>query len=138
MVAPNRELANTIFLFILNPQSNLQESSSIRNQQMDIRINSPGGQLMLSSPNNSRESSILSNVSSVAYADRVQTLNNYLTWTEQVESIELQCSLSTLSYATVGEGTNATTDKAPVVETICVPHTTNTCILQDQTTPAIG
>jgi len=47
IVVSNRELANTIFFFILNLQSNLQELSSVRNQQIDINIDSPRGYLAL-------------------------------------------------------------------------------------------
>ena len=125
----NRKLANTNFLFILNLQSNLQELSSIKNQQIDINIDFPRGYLMLFSPNNSRKLSILSNVLSVAYTSRVQALNNCLTWAEQVKSVELQCFLPTLSYTIVSEGMNTITNKIPVVETIYIPHTTNIYVL---------
>ena len=79
IVVPNRKLANTIFPFILNLQSNLQELSNIRNQQIDIKINFSRGWLMSFSLNNSRKLFILSNISSVAYTNRVQALNNCLT-----------------------------------------------------------
>jgi len=76
MVAPNRELANTLFPFIINPQSSLQEMTNANNQQMDIEVNSPRGQSMLANSNSSRESSIHSNTLSMVYADRVQVLAN--------------------------------------------------------------
>jgi len=76
MVASNRELANTLFSFILNPQSSLQVPTNIRNQQIDIKVNIPRSWLMLSSPNSSRELLMHSNALSVAYPDRVQALAN--------------------------------------------------------------
>ena len=134
---PNRKLANTNFPFILNLQSNLQELSNIRNQQIDIKINSSRGWLMSFSPNNSRKLFILSNVSSVAYTNRVQALNNCLTYAEQVKSVELQCSPPALSYTIVREGMNAATNKISVVEIIYISYATNICVLQGQITSVI-
>jgi len=74
MIASERDLANTLFSFFSNPQS--YQLESFTNQQMNIEINMPRGQSMSSSPNNSRELSIHSNVSSMAYADRIQPLVN--------------------------------------------------------------
>jgi len=90
------------------------------------------------SPNNSRKLFILFNVLSVSYTNRIQALNNCLTWAEQVKSVELQCSPSTLSYTIVSERMNATTNKVPVVETIYIPYTINIYILQGQITSVIG
>jgi len=74
MVAFKRDLVNTLFSFFSNSQSYQLESFTI--QQMNIEIDMPRGQSMSSSPNNSRESSIHSNVSSMAYVDRIQALVN--------------------------------------------------------------
>jgi len=74
MVVPNRELANTLFFFILNPQSSLQELTNVRNQQMNIKVDIPKSQSMLSSSDSSRESLMHFNASFVAYANRVQKL----------------------------------------------------------------
>jgi len=76
-----------------------------------------------------------SNASSVAYADRVQALANCPTWAEQVEDADLQSSDPALSYATVREGTNETTNMGPVVEAFD-PHVNNTCTPQGQAVPA--
>ena len=135
MVAPNRELANTLFPFIINPQSSLQETPNTSNQQMDIEVDIPRGRSMLANSNNSRELLIHSNASSMAYADRVQALANCPTWAEQVENSELQSSGPALSYATVREEMNDI-NMAPVVEAID-PHVINTCTLQGQAALAI-
>jgi len=76
MVASNRELANTLFYFILNSQNSLQILTNIRNQQIDIKVNAPRSWLMLSSPDSSRELLMHFNALSVAYPDRVQALAN--------------------------------------------------------------
>jgi len=55
MVASNRELANTLFPFILNLQSSLQVPTNTRNQQIDIKVNTPRSELMLFISNSSRE-----------------------------------------------------------------------------------
>ena len=130
MVASKRDLANTSLPFFSNPESYWLESFT--NQQMNIEINIPRGQSMSSSLNNSRKSSIQSNVSFMAYADRIKALVNNPIWARQVESVELQSPF--LSYATVNKRTNVTTSIALVVKPTHVPHVTNTnniCILQD-------
>jgi len=73
-----------------------------------------------------------SNASSVAYANRVQALANCPTWAEQAD---LQSSGPALSYATIREGMNETTNMGPVVEAFD-PHVNNTCIPQGQAVPA--
>jgi len=74
MVASKRDLANISFPFFSNPESYWLESFT--NQQMNIEINISRGQSMSSSLNNSRKSLIQSNVSSMAYADRIKALVN--------------------------------------------------------------
>jgi len=71
MIVPKRDLVNTLFPYCLNPQ---QESFST--QQINVEINMPRGQSMSSSPNCSRESSTHSNASFMAYADKIQVLDN--------------------------------------------------------------
>ena len=135
MVVPIRESVNTLFPFILNSQSSIQESTNILNQQMDIEIDTPRGQSMSSSTNSSRESLTHSNTSPMVYADRIQALANSPMWAEQVESIELQSP--SLSYVTVKDGMNNTTSMALVVEPepTHVSHAmsiNNTCTPQGQ------
>ena len=48
MVVPNRELANILFSFILNPQTSLQELTNVRNQQINIKVDIPKSQSILS------------------------------------------------------------------------------------------
>ena len=95
MVAPNRELANTQFPFDISSTSNPQAHL---NKAMDMDIDTPRGWSANSSTNNSRESSTHSSVSSIAYADRVQALNNSPSWADLVKSSESQEEI-TLSYA---------------------------------------
>ena len=69
MVVSNRELANTLFFFILNPQSSLQELTNVRNQQMNIKVDTSKSQSMLFSSDSSRKSLMHFNTSFVAYAN---------------------------------------------------------------------
>ena len=85
---------------------------------MYIEIDMPRGQSMLSSHNSSRELSIHSNTSFMAYIDIIQVLANSPMWAKQVESIELQSFAPALSYVTVRERTNNTTSMVPVVKPI--------------------
>ena len=74
MVAPNRDLANTLFPFIIDIPNNLSISSIII--PIDIKIDILRGKLISNSPNSSREYSTHSNILSIAYIDRVQALAN--------------------------------------------------------------
>ena len=56
---------------------------------MNIEVDIPREQLIISNPNRSRESSINSNTLSVAYPNRIQVLANYLIQTKQVEDTDL-------------------------------------------------
>lgn len=105
MVAPNRDLANTYFPFDFSLLCNPQALCS--NMAVDMDIDMPRGWSVNSSANSSRASSIHLNTSSIAYAERVQALNNNPTWADQVEISESQGPA--LSYATpkVGENNNA-------------------------------
>jgi len=74
MIAPEIDLANTLFPYFSNFQSNQPESFTT--QQMNIKIDMPRGWSMSSSPNISRKLSAHSNTSSMVYADRIQALAN--------------------------------------------------------------
>ena len=140
IVVSIRESVNTLFPFILNPQSSIQESTNILNQQINIEIDTPRGQSMSFSTNSSRESLTHSNTSSMAYADRIQASANSPIWAEQVESIKLQSP--SLFYVTVKDGINNTTSMTLVVkpEPTHVSHAmsiNNTCTPQGQEPPVI-
>jgi len=67
-----------------------------------------------------------SNILSVVYADKFRALANYPTWAKQVDNVELQSSDSTLSYVTIREEINNTTNMVSVVKTLDF-HVVNTC-----------
>ncbi len=71
MVVLKKELVNTLFLFTLNSQSSIQESTNILNQQIDIEIDPPRGWLMSSSTNSFRELLTNSNAFSIAYTYKI-------------------------------------------------------------------
>ena len=77
MVAPNRELANTLFPLNYSLPSNPQDLQN--NIAIDMNINALRGQASNSSTNSSRATSVHSSMSSTDYAERVQALNNNLT-----------------------------------------------------------
>jgi len=116
MVAPERDLANTLFPFTISPTNSLQHHFATT--LMDINIDTPRGQSTGHKSNNSRELLVLSNASSVAYVDRIQVMANCPTWAEQVDQDP------SLSYAMVkGEENNSTsTNQAPIVEPTHVSH----------------
>ena len=74
MIVPNRDLVNTLFPFTTDILNNLSIPSTIILINIEINIFRDG--LTLNSPNSSRESSTYSNISSVAYIDRVHALAN--------------------------------------------------------------
>ena len=74
MIVPNRDLANTLFPFTIDILNNLSIPSIII--LINIEIDISRGGLISNSPNSSRESSTYSNISSVAYIDRVHALAN--------------------------------------------------------------
>ena len=118
MVAPTRELANTLHPTISKPQINLLELS--KQYPMDIETDFPRGRPISSSPNSSRGVSVISAGSSMDYAERVQAQASNMTWAEQVEHGEVH-SLS-LSYAPLKEVTPDTANMGPAVESMHVPH----------------
>jgi len=67
-----------------------------------------------------------SNILSVVYTDKFQALANYPIWAKQVDNVELQSSDSTLSYVTIREEMNNTTNMVSVVKTLDF-HVVNTC-----------
>jgi len=77
MVAPVRELANTLHSFTLKPQNNQLELS--KHYSMDIEIDMPRGHSASPSLNSSRGMSVNSTVYSINYAERVQAQANNLT-----------------------------------------------------------
>ena len=87
MVAPIRELANTLHSFTLKPQNNQLELS--KHYSIDIEIDMPRGHSASPSLNSSRGMSVNSTVYSINYAERVQAQANNLTWAEQVENREI-------------------------------------------------
>ena len=111
MVAPERDLANTLFPFTINPTNSLQDHSATT--LMDINIDTPRGQSTGHKSNNSRESSVLSNASSVAYVD---CIHNCPTWAEQVDQDP------SLSRVMVKGEENNSTNPAPIVEPTHVSH----------------
>ena len=58
----------------------------------------------------------------IAYADRIQALANNPTWIKQVKIGELQSLF--LFYAFLKDGIKDTTNIAPVVKPMHIPHTT--------------
>ena len=108
MVAPERDLTNTLFPFTINPANSLQDHSATT--LMDIDIDTPRGWSTGHKSNSSRELLVLSNASSVVYIDLIQAMANCPTWAEQVDQDPF------LSYVTVKEGENNSTNLVPIVE----------------------
>ena len=69
MVAPERSLANTPFPFNLSVHTNVQETAN--NMATNMEIDTPGGRSSLSNTNSPRAESVLLNVSSTGYAERI-------------------------------------------------------------------
>jgi len=101
MVAPNRELANTLFPFDTSTLFNPMVQNNIN---MDMDIDTPRGRSAIPSANNSRELLAHSSVSSIPYVERMETQSNNPSWADQVELNELQ--ELTLSYANPEVGGN--------------------------------
>ena len=101
MVAPNRELANTLFPFDASTLFNPMVQNNIN---MDMDINTPRGRSAIPSANNSRELLAHSSVSSIPYVKRMEAQSNNPSWADRVELKELQ--ELTLSYANPEVGGN--------------------------------
>jgi len=122
MVVPIRELANTLFPSPLNHQSNqLMPSTS---QQMDIEMNRTRGQSISSSPKSYRNSSVLSNASSIDYVERVKAQANIPMWVEQMDNENPQTP--SLSYTTVKEEISNSANTVLVNKSMHIPHTIET------------
>jgi len=91
---------------------------------MDIDMKKPRGHSILFSPNTFREPSAHSNILSMDYADQVQALANNQTWVEQVEGKTIQTSY--LSYTTVKEVEDSSSNKMSSVENTHIPHVAET------------
>ena len=109
-----KRFSDTLFPFTINPTNSLQDHSATT--LMDINIDTPRGQSTGHKSNNSRESSMLSNASSVAYVNRIQVMANCPTWAEQVDQDP------SLSYAMIKGEENNYTNPAPIVEPTHVSH----------------
>lgn len=72
------------------------------------------------STNNFSELSIYSDMSSIAYADRIQAFNNSPTQADQVENKRAQ--ILSLSYAMVKREINNPNNQALLAEPTYVPH----------------
>ena len=105
MVAPERDLANTLFPFTINPTNSLQDHSATT--LMDIDIDTPRGWSIGHKSNSSKESLVLSNASSVTYVDCIQAVANCAEQVDQDPS---------LSYVMVKEKENNSTNPVPIVE----------------------
>lgn len=79
-----------------------------------MEIDTPRSQSMFTSTNNSRASLIHSNISSIVYAECVQTLTNNPTWTNQVELRESE--EPTLFYVPLKVGETESVNQANMTE----------------------
>ena len=86
---------------------------------MNMDINILRGQSVNSSANNSREFLVHLSISSIVYADRVQALNNSLSWADQVKNSESQEII--LSYANPEVKENNQANEA-IATTIMLEH----------------
>ena len=131
IVAPIRELVNTLFPSPLNHQSNqLMPSTS---QQIDIEINRTRYQSISSSSKLSRDSSILSNVLSMDYVESVKAQANIPMWAEQMDN-KNPWTLS-FSYTTAKEGMSNFANTVLVNKSMHIPHaieTINSCTPQTE------
>ena len=129
MVAPKGSSANTLFPFDLNP-CNIPQEPSI-GIPMNMEVDTPRGRSSSSNTNSSRETSVLSNASSMVYADHIQTLANNPTWAEQVEQGEFE--EPALSYMTLKEREMDSVNQANATEPMLDSHEmviNNTCLSQ--------
>jgi len=129
MVAPEGSSANTLFPFDLNP-CNIPQEPSI-GIPMNMEVDTPRGWSSSSNTNSSRETSVLSNASSMVCADHIQTLANNPTWAEQVEQGEFE--EPALSYMTLKEREMDSVNQANATEPMLDSHKmviNNTCLSQ--------
>ena len=105
MVTPIRELVNiTLFTTIKASLTNQLPQIPV---SMNMDINADISREILTFPinNSTRESSILSNVSSIPYYERMEIQRNNLFWSKQVEVKEIA-----LSYAMNSKKDNVQTE----------------------------
>ena len=115
MVTPIRELVNiTLFTTIKASLTNQLPQIPV-SMNMDINADISRGILTFPINNSTRESSILSNVSSIPYYERMEIQRNNLFWSKQVEVKEIA-----LSYAMNSKKDNVQTeqqiDNSPKIE----------------------
>jgi len=110
MVVLKRNLANTLFPFVINSLL----SKSLTTILMDIKTDTPRDRSLNNSANNSRESSTYSDMSSVAYTDRVKALTNSSVWADQVENKNFQ--FSPFSYVIAKGGDDDSTNQVSSID----------------------
>ena len=117
---PNRELANTLFLFITSTHFNLLKQYNIN---MDIEINTSRDRSANASTNSSRAMSAHSSISSIPYVKRIEAQRKNPSWTNQVEEQKTNnLQRLMLSYTNSGVGDNATCNKVIDVENIPISN----------------
>jgi len=127
MVVSKRDSVNILFPFTINPTNSLQDHSATT--PMDIKIDTSRGWFSGHNSNSSRESLVLSNISSVAYVDHIQVMANCLIWAEQVKHREK--NFPPLSYTFLKEGVEDSDNTTSVTKNTCAPYVAadiNTCI----------
>ena len=114
IVAPNRELANTLFSFDI---SIISVSMAYNNKNKNIDIDTLRGRSVNTNTNGSRELSIYSSASFISYIERMEAQNNNPSWTNQVDEYNDLQGFS-LSYTTSKIENNNTKNKATELENI--------------------
>ena len=114
IVAPNRELANTLFSFDI---SILSISMAYNNKNKNIDIDTLRDRSVNTNTNGSRELSIYSSTSFISYIERMEAQNNNPSWTNQVDEYNDLQGFS-LSYTTSKIENNNTKNKATELENI--------------------
>jgi len=96
MVVPNREFANIKSSFHTSAMHHSLEVNAISE---DVNMDEPRGRSKSSTRNPSRESSVISNLSSVPYVNRMKAQSDEPSWANQTEMKNFQ-----LSYTSPKEG----------------------------------